>query len=597
MKGTVVSSWVDSSRILFGNDVVNDALKTFGLSSTYIFSPLEDVDDKIAIGIVEHIGNSAGKNKDEMWFIMGEENVKTFSKLYPGFFRHDSAYQFLKSMNDVHIIVMKRFRGAKPPILDVTPISSKEIYFTYRSKRGMGSYLKGLISGVASYFKENIEVEEVSKSEAEIKLKLKFETEIQNVKKYFLNNIFSFGFIKSVAIKTAIVNFILVGLAGFALLESPIKALLTGVFACVSSLITTSVFNRPRKLILKELENLSDRNFIESTIIKSNDEYEMQMVEINKLKQNIQKDFIGFNSIVDEMYTFNQSVSDISKTMQDTSNDIAEVLEQVATAAINQASDTENAVTILNESISSISQISDKSEDNKGHIENAVSDIETSFTKVERTATEINHVLDKFNSIKNSGFALQGNAKDITSIVTIVSNIANQTNLLALNASIEAARAGDAGKGFAVVAEEVRKLSEETNTAVSKINGSLTGLLESIDEIVKNIDVQYGVLEGENTKLSEAVVTTNKSNQHLKVVSEEMVQTSKRLKNEAHNISSLFANIENLAAIAEENSASTQEANSNVSIYVEQIKDLTNLIEVFEDMIVNFKEDLVKYQL
>ena len=76
-----------------------------------------------------------------------------------------------------------------------------------------------------------------------------------------------------------------------------------------------------------------------------------------------------------------------------------------------------------------------------------------------------------------------------------------------------------------------------------------------------------------------------------------MVQTSKRLKNEAHNISSLFANIENLAAIAEENSASTQEANSNVSIYVEQIKDLTNLIEVFEDMIVNFKEDLVKYQL
>ena len=58
MKGTVVSSWVESSRILFGNEVVNDALKTFGFSSTYIFSPLEDVEDKLAIGIVEHIGNS-----------------------------------------------------------------------------------------------------------------------------------------------------------------------------------------------------------------------------------------------------------------------------------------------------------------------------------------------------------------------------------------------------------------------------------------------------------------------------------------------------------------------------------------------------------
>lgn len=597
MKGTVVSSWVESSRVLFGNTVVNEALKAFGFSSSYIFSPLEDVEDKKAIGIVEHIGNSVGKSKDEIWRTMGQENVKTFSKLYPGFFRHESAYQFLKSMNDVHVIVMQRFKGAKPPILDVTPLSSHEIYFTYRSKRGMGNYLKGLISGVSQYFQEKIEVEEVLKTEDELKLKLKFESEIQNVKKYRLNMLLSFGIFKSTALKASILNLILVALAGLILFDSPVNAVISGVVAFVSSFVTSTILNRPKNLIFKELEKLSERDFIESTVMKTKDEYETYMNEINKIKQNIQKDFIGFHSIVDEMYTFNKSVTDISKTMQSTSNDITEVLDQVATAAITQASDTEHAVMVLNDSISSISHISDKSEENKEHIENAVQDIATSFTKVENTATEINHVLDKFNGIKNSGFTLQGNAKDITNIVTIVSSIANQTNLLALNASIEAARAGEAGKGFAVVAEEVRKLSEETNKAVRQINESLTGFIESIDEIVTNIDLQYGVLESENTKLSEAVVTTNDSNQHLKVVSEEMVQTSKRLKNEAQNISSLFENIENLAAIAEENSASTQEANSNVSIYVDQINDLTNLIEVFDNMIVNFKEDLAKYQL
>lgn len=597
MKGTVVSSWVESSRTLYGNNVVDEALKAYGISSTYIFSPLEDVEDKIALGIVEHIGNAVGKNKEEIWFIMGEENVKTFSRLYPGFFRHDSAYQFLKSMNDVHIIVMKRFKGAKPPILDVTPISSHEIYFTYRSKRGMGDYLKGLVYGIAQYFGETIEVDEVSKSADELKLKLTFESEIQNMKKYVWNRMFSFGIFMPIGMKTAIINFILVALTSFILSQSLVKSLVIGGVALVSSLIASVALNRPRKLILKELHALSERNFVETTIIKSNDEYESYMQEINQIKQNIQKDFIGFNSIVDEMYTFNQSVSEISKTMEGTSNDITEVLDQVANAAINQASDTENAVNVLNDSISSIGEISDKSEENKGKIENAVLDIEKSFTKVERTATEINHVLDKFNGIKNSGFALQENAKEITNIVTIVSSISNQTNLLALNASIEAARAGDAGKGFAVVAEEVRKLSEETNTAVRQINESLTGLLKSIDEIVENIDLQYGVLEGENAKLSQAVVTTNESNQHLNVVSDEMVQTSIRLKNEAENISSIFETIENLAAIAEENSASSQEANSNVSVYVEQIKDLTNLIEVFDDMIVNFKEDLDKYQL
>ncbi|WP_455718808.1 heme NO-binding domain-containing protein, partial [Anaerosporobacter sp.] len=281
MKGTVVSSWVDSSRTLFGNKVVDDALKAYGISSTYIFSPLEDIEDDKALGIVEYIGNAVGKNKEEIWFIMGEENVKTFSKLYPGFFRHDSAYQFLKAMNDVHVIVMKRFRGAKPPILDVTPISSKEIYFTYRSKRGMGNYLKGLISGVSHHFNEKIEVEEVSRTNDELILKLKFESEIQYVKRYFLNNLFSFGMIKSVTIKTAIMNLILVGLSGFALFQSPIKGLLAGVIAFVSSIITTSVLDRPRKLIFKELEKLGNRNFIESTIIKSNDEYEVYMLEID----------------------------------------------------------------------------------------------------------------------------------------------------------------------------------------------------------------------------------------------------------------------------------------------------------------------------
>ncbi|WP_312370089.1 heme NO-binding domain-containing protein [Lachnoclostridium sp.] len=597
MKGTVVSSWIESCRKLFGSEVVDSALKAYSIPSNYIFSPLEDVEDKTAMGVVEHIGNSVGKDKDEIWGIMGEENVKTFGKLYPGFFRHESAYQFLKSMNDVHIIVMKRFKGATPPTLDVTPISSHEIYFTYRSKRGMGSYLKGLIHGVANYFNEKIEVEVASRSQDEIKLKLTFEAEIQYIKKFHLNRIFSFGVLKSVTLKVTILNTILVTLASVFLIDDVEKALILGGVTLISTLLTSAVFNRPRKFILKELEKLSQRNMVETTVIKSKDEYESYMNEINRIKQNIQKDFIGFHSIVDEMFTFNQSVSEISKTMQSTSNDITNVLDEVANAAITQASDTERAVNVLDDSIRSISKVSDKSQENKEQIENAVTDIEASFTNVERTATEINSVLNKFNGIKNSGYDLQENAKDITNIVSIVSSIANQTNLLALNASIEAARAGDAGRGFAVVAEEVRKLSEETNSAVQKINESLTGFLESIDEIVQNIDVQYGVLEGENTKLSVAVDTSSQSNQHLKNVSDEMVQTSVQLKSEVQNISSLFENIENLAAIAEENSASTQEANSNVTIYVDQIKDLTHLIQVFDNMIVNFKEDLDKYLL
>lgn len=595
MKGTVVSSWIESCRKLFGDSIVNNALAKYSLSNDHIFSPLEDVEDRIAEGVIDYIGNSLGKSHKEIWNTMGEENIKTFSKNYPGFFRHESAYQFLKSMNDVHIIVMKRFKGAKPPLLDVTPISSKEIYFTYRSQRGMIDYLEGLIHGVSKYFNEEIKTEIVSQKEGEAVLKLTFEKEIQFIKKYRFNKLLSLGFIKSTAIKSSLLNTIFLCLGSFLLKLELDQIIGIGITTFVISFLSSIILNRPRKLIMNELKKLSEREFVESIVLRSSDEYERYMEEINEIKRNVQKDFIGYNAIIDELYTFNKSIADIAGTMQDTSNDITAVLDQVANAAITQADDTGNAISILDGSIGNVTNISDDGQKNKRQIEEAVIGIEDSFQNVQSTASQISAVLNKFNEIRLSSNELKTNADNITQIVTIVATIAKQINLLALNASIEAARAGEAGRGFTVVAEEVRKLSEETNHAVNQINGSLTGLVSSINTVVDGIDVQYEVLENENTKLTTAVDNSSQMNQRLKVVSNLMIQNSQDLKIEADNISNLFDGIQNLAAIAEENSASTQEANSNVTIYVEQIKELTNQVSIFEAMIKNFQEDLSKY--
>jgi hypothetical protein len=91
MKGTVVSSWIESCKKLYGKDIVDQALKKNNLHSEVLFSPLDDVDDQIALGIVDQVGALVGKNHKEIWGVMGEQNINTFSKIYPGFFRHDSA--------------------------------------------------------------------------------------------------------------------------------------------------------------------------------------------------------------------------------------------------------------------------------------------------------------------------------------------------------------------------------------------------------------------------------------------------------------------------------------------------------------------------
>lgn len=595
MKGTVVASWLTSGRRLFGDDVVNKALEKYNLKPDNIFSPLEDVDDKMAVGLVEFIGQKTGNNSEQIWEIMGKENIKTFVEFYPGFFRHENAYHFLKSMNDVHAIVMKRFKGATPPVLDMSPIDANTAQFVYRSKRQLGNYLRGLLKGVFEHFNEKVDVSVVSQNGAEIKLNLTFAKPISYIKNYRLNKILSLGFIKNSVYKTSLFTMLGVGIASFASFglgwEPAVVTLVSGIVPAVLGLL----FARPIREIQEELNDLKQRKFITHMTLESGDEYEGLANDITSVKETVQKDFIDFNAVVDEMHGFNTSLGEISGNMRSTSDNIKGVMDKITEDTSRQANETERLVNVLNGSVHNITAISEESQDNKTKIEGAMNGIKESFDGVKKTASEINGVLEGLGVIRESGAALQDDADKMVQIVSIVSGIANQINLLALNASIEAARAGEAGKGFAVVAEEVRKLSVETDKAVEEINQNLTGFVSNMREVVSGIDSQYQVLAAENDSLDRAVETSQVSNDNLQAVSGLMIDNSHKLKGEAEAISELFENIQTLTAIAEENSEAVSEVNVSVGSYIEQIKELSHQIGVFDTMIEGFKKRLNKY--
>ncbi|GFI04813.1 MAG: hypothetical protein HFI44_15935 [Lachnospiraceae bacterium] len=305
----------------------------------------------------------------------------------------------------------------------------------------------------------------------------------------------------------------------------------------------------------------------------------------------------NLSAIVTEIQTQAQILGETSTTCNSNAHKTLESAEQVNAAAEEIASATmtqaqgavaaETSVNVIgktiagaNAQIQEFSDLSRKMAQASGGAAKTLTDLNQSMKQVKGAVDTIQHQTNETH----------GSVEKIGEMTEMITSIATQTNLLSLNASIEAARAGEMGKGFAVVAEEIRKLAEQCNTSAVEIQEVLAQLRNNSDESVKTmegvqkiIQVQADKLEETNREFSTVEGGINQSVQGLSEIMKEMNGLDKER-------AQTVEEVQNVAALAQQNAASIEETAASIDEMVHLISTMSERIENLQQVADALKE-------
>ncbi len=132
---------------------------------------------------------------------------------------------------------------------------------------------------------------------------------------------------------------------------------------------------------------------------------------------------------------------------------------------------------------------------------------------------------------------------EVNQTLDTMNKISMQTNVLALNAGVEASRAGEYGRGFAVVAQNVRRLSDQTKDAATKIRGLSQSIdlkmKELVDKLEKDLNNVVSVSEEYASSTEEVTAGVEEIAASLKLIDAEMDELLTLLKTSFQVISTL----------------------------------------------------------
>ncbi len=320
------------------------------------------------------------------------------------------------------------------------------------------------------------------------------------------------------------------------------------------------------------------------------------LAETESMQKNLSETIGKVKNVSEDLAKDVSAVTGMSESSAGRAMQITTAMEELSSSAMGMAENVQDINEQMLEIGNCVNDISDRVECLNQSSESILQTNNEAMGSMESIMESSKKSVDSVRNIEKQIKETNDSITEIDKAVELILNISEQTNLLSLNASIEAARAGEAGKGFAVVAQEIRRLSEQSAEGAEMIKNLAGTITQKSEKSVQLAQEVHASIFHEQDNISKTREKYKNLSDYIKQSVSDIGLIAQKTEHLNHYKEKVIDNVQNLSAISEENAASNEQVNANVSEIISEVQAVNEDCEKMDQMAFELKESVSYFQ-